>query len=51
MGNMCVIRWIVIYSVDSAIQRLNKRGLNFMVAGYYTINIPVIHIIQVFTVF
>ena len=27
-GNNCIIRWIVIYRVDSAVQRLNNRGLS-----------------------
>ena len=26
-GNNCIIRWIEIYRVDSAIQRLNNRDL------------------------
>ena len=43
---MCIIRWIVIYSVDSAIQRLNNRDLNLMTADYYIINNPAIHVLQ-----
>ena len=47
---MRVIRWIVIYSVNSAIQRLNNWDLNLMTADYYIINIPAIHVLQVFTI-
>ena len=30
-GNQYAIRWIVIYPVDSAIQRLNNRGLKAVI--------------------
>ena len=30
-GNQHAIRWIVIYPVDSAIQRLNNRGLKAVI--------------------